>query len=132
MINEKKGADKGIDGVAYTRKSKEEILPVLLSVKSGKNVGVSEVRDLFGTVKSEGAACGIYITRTEPTKPMIEFAKQQGQFKPEHFSAFDKLQIVTVQEILDGKRMKLPLMEEVTKKAQKAKKNVQPSFWSNF
>ena len=33
---------------------------------------------------------------------MIEFAKQQGQFKPEHFSAFDKLQIVTVQEILDG------------------------------
>ena len=125
MINEKKGADKGIDGVAYTRQSKDEIAPVLLSVKSGKNVGVSEVRDLFGTVKSEGAACGIYITRTEPTKPMIEFAKQQGQFKPENFAAFDRLQIVTVQEILDGARMNLPLMEEVTKRAQKMKTDAQ-------
>ena len=125
VINEKKGADKGIDGVAYTRKSKDEVQPVLLSVKSGKNVGVSEIRDLFGTVKSEGAACGIYITRTEPTKPMIEFAKQQGQFKPENFAGFDRLQIVTVQAILDGKRINLPLMEEVTKRAQKAKKDNQ-------
>ena len=121
VINEKKGADKGIDGVAYTRKSKDEVLPVMLSVKSGKNVGVSEVRDLFGVVQSEGAACGIYISRFEPTKPMIEFAKQQGQFKPENFPAFDRLQIVTVQEILDGTKMNLPLMEEVTKRAQKAK-----------
>ena len=130
VINERKGADKGIDGVAYTRKSKDEVQPVLLSVKSGKNVGVAEVRDLFGTVKSEGAACGIYITRAEPTKPMIEFAKQQGQFKPEHFSPFDKLQIVTVQEILDGKRMNLPLMEEVTKRAQKAKTSNQVGLFS--
>ncbi len=128
VINEKKGADKGIDGTAYTRKSKDEVLPVLLSVKSGKNVGVSEIRDLFGTVKAEGAVCGIYITRVEPTKPMIEFAKQQGQFKPENSASFDRLQIVTVQEILDGKRMNLPLMEEVTKKAQKARTNNQPSL----
>ncbi len=105
-------------------------MPVLLSVKSGKNVGVSEVRDLFGTVKSEGAACGIYITRTEPTKPMIEFAKQQGQFKPENFAAFDRLQIVTVQEILDGARMNLPLMEEVAKRAQKAKANNQVGLFT--
>ncbi len=48
---------------------------------------------------------------------MIEFAQQQGKFKPEHFAAFDKLQIVTVQEILDGARMNLPLMEEVAEKA---------------
>lgn len=131
VINEKKGADKGIDGTAYTRKSKDEVLPVMLSVKSGKNVGVAEVRDLFGVVQSEGAACGIYISRFEPTKPMLEFAKQQGQFKPENFPAFDKLQIVTVQEILDGARMNLPLMEEVTKRAQKAKANNQTNLFEN-
>ena len=61
---------------------------------------------------------------------MIEFAKQQGQFKPEHFSAFDKLQIVTVQEILDGARMNLPLIEEVTKRANKAKKDNQAGLFS--
>jgi hypothetical protein len=82
----------------------------------------------FGTVKNEGVACGIYITRVEPTKPIIEFAKQQGQFKPENYPAFDKLQIITVQEILDGKRMNLPLMEEMTKQAQKAKSDIQLSF----
>lgn len=92
---------------------------------------MSEVRDLFGTVKSEGAACGIYITRAEPTKPMIEFAKQQGQFKTENFAPFDRLQIVTVQEILDGKRMNLPLMEEVTKRAQKAKTDNQTSLFGD-
>ena len=61
---------------------------------------------------------------------MIEFAKQQGQFKPEHFNAFDRLQIVTVQEILDGARMNLPLMEEVTKRAQKAKVDNQAGLFS--
>ncbi len=129
MINEKKGADKGIDGVAYMRKSATEVLPAMLSVKSGKNVGVAEVRDLFGVVKSEGAACGIYITRHEPTRPMIEFAKQQGQFKPENFPPFDRLQIVTVQEILDGVKMNLPLMEEVTKRAQRAKTDGQAGLF---
>ena len=44
------------------------------------------------------------------------------------FQPFDRLQIVMVQEILDGARMNLPLMEEVTKKAQKAKKDDQPSL----
>lgn len=44
------------------------------------------------------------------------------------FQPFDKLQIVTIQQILDGERMNLPLMEEVTKKAQKAKKDDQPSL----
>jgi DNA modification methylase len=118
IINEKKGADKGIDGVAYTRKSKEDVLPVIISVKSG-NIGRKEVGELRGTIERENAACGILITRNEPTKPMILEAKEAGQFKPEYHTAFDRLQIVTVQEILDGKRMNLPLMEEVTKKAKR-------------
>ena len=42
---------------------------------------------------------------------------------------FDRLQIVTVQDILDGNRMNLPLMEEVTKRAQKAKADAHPSLF---
>ncbi|MCA1622325.1 MAG: restriction endonuclease [Acidobacteria bacterium] len=120
VINEKKGADKGIDGVAYTRKSQTEVLPVMISVKSGK-VNAAVIRDLRGVIGRENAACGILITRNEPTAPMRQEAKAAGQFKPENFAAFDKLQIVTVQEILDGARMNLPLREEVTKRAQKVK-----------
>ncbi|HLA96391.1 MAG TPA: hypothetical protein VK612_11775 [Pyrinomonadaceae bacterium] len=83
-----------------------------------------------GTIEREGAACGIMIMRHEPTKPMIQEAKEAGQFKPEYHTAFDRLQIVTVQQILDGARMNLPLMEEVAKKAQKSKKNDQPTLLS--
>ena len=43
-----------------------------------------------------------------------------GTFKPEMFQPFDRLQIVTVQQILDGARMNLPLIEEVTKKARRS------------
>jgi len=78
----------------------------------------------------KGAACGIYITRNEPTKPMIEFAKQQGQFKPENYPAFDRLEIVTVQEILDGAKMNLPLMEEVTRRARKVKADHQAGLFT--
>ena len=61
------------------------------------------------------------ITRHEPTKPMLLEAKEAGKFKPEMFQPFDRMQIVTVQQILDGERMNLPLMEEVTKKARQVK-----------
>lgn len=127
VINEKKGADKGIDGVAYTRKSKDEVLPVMISVKSG-NITSAVIRDLRGVVEREGAACGILITRNPPSKPMVQEAKEAGTFQPEMFQPFDRIQIVTVQEILDGERMALPLMEQVTKKAQKSKKDDQPTL----
>ena len=74
---------------------------------------------LFAVVESEKAACGILITRYAPTAQMTTFAKQHGKFKTDMFQPFDKLQIVTIQQILDGTRMNLPLMEEVTKKAKK-------------
>ena len=59
---------------------------------------------------------------------MIQEAKEAGTFKPEMFQPFDRLQIVTIQQILDGERINLPLMEEVTKKARKAKTEDQPSL----
>jgi hypothetical protein len=121
VINEKKGADKGIDGVAYTaagRNDKGGIvpLPVIFSVKSG-HVERKIISELLGTIEREKAAAGILITLEKPTKPMLNEAKQAGQFKGD-FATFDRLQIVTVQEILDSKRMNLPLYAEVVKTAQ--------------
>lgn len=122
VIDEKKGAGKGIDGVAYVavgrdaEKSGVKHLPVMLSVKSGK-AGAGVVRDLRGVVEREGAAGGILLTLEEPTRPMLEEARQAGQFKGE-FATFDRLQIVTVQQILDGARMRLPLLAKVAKRAR--------------
>lgn len=121
VINEKKGADRGIDGIAYTvtgRDDKGNItsMPVIFSVKSG-HVNSSVLRDLYGTVEREKAAAGILITLEDPTRPMLQEAKQAGQFKGD-FATFDRLQIVTVKDILENKRMNLPMYAEVVKKAQ--------------
>jgi site-specific DNA-methyltransferase (adenine-specific) len=76
FINEKKGADKGIDGIAKMMISSDETeaKDILFSVKSGK-VGVSQIRDFRGTIERENAAAGIFITLQEPTKDMQKEAR---------------------------------------------------------
>ena len=72
----KKGADRGIDGNLYFGKTSRAIV----SVKAGDNVGVSMIRDLVGTVQRENAEIGVFLTLTEPTRPMLTEAAAAGQF----------------------------------------------------
>lgn len=128
VINEKKGADKGIDGLAYLavgRDSKGGLTTarIIFSVKSGK-VSSAAVRDLRGVIERESAAGGILLTLEEPTAQMHQEARQAGLFKGE-FTSFERLQIVTVQDILDGARLKLPMLSEVVKKADAQTQGVQ-------
>jgi hypothetical protein len=51
--NQKKGADKGIDGMVWLRPTKGNYERVLISVKAGENVSVQMIRDLRGTVERE-------------------------------------------------------------------------------
>jgi DNA modification methylase len=118
-INEKKGSDKGIDGIAYIIGG-----TALFSVKSG-GASVKDVRDLRGVVERESAAAGVLLTLEEPTKPMLQEAATSGYIEdipglrlPKKIS---KLQIVTIQELIDGARMNLPLAESVVKSAQRHK-----------
>ena len=125
-INEKKGSDKGIDGVAYIVGG-----TALFSVKSG-NVSVKDIRDLRGVMEREGAAAGVLLTLEEPTKPMLQEAALSGTIEDipglRLPKKIQKMQIVTIQELLDGARMNLPLAETVVKSAQqhKAKDKNQP------
>ncbi|MDR2116764.1 MAG: restriction endonuclease, partial [Planctomycetaceae bacterium] len=115
-INDKKGSDKGIDGVAYLTNGM-----ALFSVKSG-HVTVKDVRDLRGVMDREKAVAGILITLNEPTKPMREEAATLGNIPDLSGHTFPrqtpKLQIVTIQQLLDGERINLPLLEPVVKSAQ--------------
>ena len=108
MINEKKGKDLGIDGTAYTFDGATP-KKLLFSVKSGR-VTSSQIRDLRGTIDRENAAGGILITLEEPTKDMKQEAIKAGRIN-NLFSAenHNKIEIVTIQEILDGKRMNIPV-----------------------
>jgi len=127
MINEKKGADRGIDGIAFVQESGEDFRQIIFSVKPGKNVGVAAVRELGHVVQRENAVMGILITLEPPGKVMIQEAKEAGMYHhPLINQAFQKLQIVSIEEILQGKRMAVPLVIEVLKrsKAQFTDKNL--------
>lgn len=118
VINEKKGADQGIDGIAYIREDIDQHGRIIFSVKSGANVNAGMIRDLRGVVDREGAVGGIFITLEEPTKPMLQEAKSAGTYQNKFMSqAFDRISIVSVKSILQGARLKLPLTEEVVKSA---------------
>jgi DNA modification methylase len=119
-INQKKGADKGIDGIAYFRSEKDDPEKIILQVKSGK-VSSRDIRDLQGTITRESATLGIFITLQKPTKDMIKEAKEAGIYKSQFMSSpIDKIQIVTVQEIIEEqKRLDVRLTLEVLKSAEK-------------
>lgn len=94
----KKGADKGIDGNIWFGPKHEG--RAIVSVKAGDNVGVSMIRDLRGVIEREGAGIGVFLTLTEPTKPMVAEAAGAGQFELPGFSPVPRLQIVTIEEAL--------------------------------
>jgi site-specific DNA-methyltransferase (adenine-specific) len=120
VINAKKGADKGIDAVAYFQGEKDATEKIIFQVKSGK-VKSGDIRDLQGTMTLQQAAIGIFITLKEPTRDMIQTAKMAGIYQSRFMSQLvDKIQIVTVQEILEEKkRIDIRLMFEVLKSAEK-------------
>jgi len=120
IINQKKGADKGIDGIAYFRSEKDDPEKIILQVKSGK-VSSRDIRDLQGTITRESATLGVFITLQKPTKDMSKEAKEAGIYQSQYMSApVDRIRIVTVQEIIEEqKRLDILLALEVLKSAEK-------------
>jgi len=112
-VEQKKGADKGIDGrIVFHEGSPTDVKHILLSVKAGANIGVSMVRDLRGVVEREQAAIGVLISVEAPTKPMREEAASAG-FYQSPWGTHPRLQLFTVAALLDGMRIDAPPMGQV-------------------
>ncbi|MGH2967079.1 MAG: DNA methyltransferase [Solirubrobacterales bacterium] len=106
---EKKGADRGIDGLITFTDLNRELRTVLVSVKSG-HVSSGMVRDLKGTIEREGAAIGLFITLEEPTREMHLEADTAGLFQSELWHRdYPRLQILSIRQLLEeGKKPLLP------------------------
>lgn len=103
--------DKGIDGVIRfpTGNTSKDRGRILVSVKSGKQLGPSMVRDLRGTVERERAEMGMLITLHEPTKGMLAEARAAGTYRnPLTGQDYPRLQLVTIREVLTGGRLNAP------------------------
>jgi len=107
--DQKKGADRGIDGRLYFHDDESgQSKQIVFSVKAG-NVTVSQIRDFVGVLIREKAEMGVYLCFEEPTKPMIREAAEAGLYKSSDGTTYARLQILTIQQILDGKQPQYPL-----------------------
>jgi site-specific DNA-methyltransferase (adenine-specific) len=98
--------DAGVAGVS--RRTQQ----IIVQVKGGTNVSVQHIRDLRGTIEREKAAMGFYICLAPPTKPMLQEAVGAGFYKSElRGTSYPRLQIRTVEELLDGKSFEYPRHE---------------------
>ena len=98
----KKGSDKGIDGLIFPEVAKGRAEKIVVSVKGGEFIGVSMVRDLKGVVEREKAAIGLFVTLTKPTRDMVKEAAAGSHYESPHHGAFAKIQILTIEGLLDG------------------------------
>jgi site-specific DNA-methyltransferase (adenine-specific) len=115
-INEKKGADAGIDGRVHFMTGRTESATMIFQVKSGI-VHRDDIAKLRGDMEKDGAALATLITLTEPTDPMFRDARAAGLYRHELMDRdYDRIQIVTIQEILDGTRLDIPLVKDLAVK----------------
>lgn len=134
--SKKRGADRGIDGRLYFHDDpKGKTKQIMISVKSGHRQP-THVRDLRGVIEREEAQIGVLITLKEPTRQMKSEAASAGFYEPPWGTKHPKLQILTVEELLAGKKIDYPPTrgDATFKKAPKAegeKPSTTPMFEDN-
>jgi DNA modification methylase len=106
----KKGADTGIDGYYYCKPDGKKTEAGIVSVKGGETVHRNAVGELRGVVERDKSPLGVLITLREPTGPMKAEAASAG-FLETPFGKFQRLQVVTIGDLLEGKIPKLPPQE---------------------
>lgn len=128
-INEKKGADKGIDGTAYFVTGSDTTDRVIFQVKSGK-VQRNDIATLNSDRQRENAALAVLITLEGSTKPMRDEALAAGVYHHALLNRdYPRIQIVTVREMIEeNRRIDLPLNLDVLKSAAPAKTDDQQAL----
>ncbi len=121
----RKGSDRGIDGtITFIDDHSGKAKRVLVQVKSG-HVKSGDMRDLKGTLEREKADIGVFITLEPATSEMEKEAVTAGFYHSPHWgSDYPKLQIITIEELLDGREVKMPQTVDTTfKKAERVQRD---------
>ena len=126
---QKKGADKGIDGRLYFHdEPKGKTKQIIFSVKAG-HVNVAQLRDLRGVLDRETAEIGVLLTLEPATQPMRSEAASAGFYQAPSGRRYPRLQLLTVAQLLEGSRLDYPpeeqRMDATFKKAAKVRPDPQ-------
>lgn len=123
----RKGADGGVDGYIYFKPDGRTTEKAVVSVKGGGNVGVGMIRDLIATIDRERAKVGILLTLEDPTTTMRKEAAIAGLYDSGQevgergvTRKHPRIQILTIEDLFDGKRPDLPWVDSsVFRKAKR-------------
>lgn len=119
--NQKQVGDKGSDGVVRFWLNKVDLGEAIVSVKGGKHLNPGMVQALDGAVNQLGAEMGIFVCLGKPTKGMRDVANKSGSFTYELSGAkYPRIQVLTIAELLTGKRPQMPTPINPYKKAKRA------------
>jgi len=127
-VEQKKGADKGIDGRLYFHDEAKggKTKQIVFSVKSG-HVTSYMIRDLRGVIEREGAEIGVLITMLDPTKDMRGEAAGAGFYESTVWQKrYPRIQILTIEDILRGRGIDCPPLKRTNvtfTRAPRAKKD---------
>ena len=69
---------------------------------------VSQIRDLRGTLEREKAEIGVFLCIEAPTRPMMKEAAEAGFYKSPDGTSYPRMQILTVQQLLNGQQVEYP------------------------
>jgi len=120
---EKKGGDKGVDGWFNYLAAGSKIETGVISVKAGDNVNPNMVRDLGRVMERDKHRFGLFVMKGLPTKGMRDEAASQPTVETE-FGRFPALQFVTLAELFQGLKPKLPPLISPVKKASRVETRV--------
>ena len=115
FVTSKRTADGGIDGRLYFEMPGEEQLQsMVIEVKGGKSVNISHVRALGNVLSTSGAQMAGLVVMYPPGKiQMRHFASEMAAADLEidtvpQTDYYPRMQLLTVQQILAGKRFDTP------------------------
>ena len=129
LPNPKKSGDGGKDGdmtfhMGADKQGSDIWGRMLFSVKTGKQRSPAHVRELCGTMKNEKYQMGVLIVDADPTLGMENAASKAGRFNYQPIvklppKSYDRIQIITSYEIIDGAKLDCPPTMQVVKRYRK-------------
>ena len=115
---DKKGGDKGVDGWFNYLAESGKIETGVISVKAGENVNPNMVRDLGRVMERDKHRFGLFVMKSMPTSGMLREAESHPVIETE-FGRFPAMQFVTLAELFQDIKPKLPPLISPVKKASR-------------
>lgn len=112
FVTARKTVDGGIDGRLYfSLPDRRDLNSMVLEVKGGKNVNISIVRDLRGVLERDNALmAGLIVMEDLGERKTGNFHREMAEAGDLNVNGvlYPRMQMLTVQEIIDGRRFRTP------------------------